>query len=69
MLTLSVVCHGLRDAETLKLEFDVSNQVDRDELLSLGDKNLVTIHDAVCELSGLDHLHSENRKKDAAEKK
>lgn len=69
MLTLSIVCNGLRDGETLKLEFDISNQVDRDELMSLGDKNLVIMHDAICELSGLDHLHSEYRKKDAAEKK
>lgn len=68
-LTLSVVCHGLRDEETRKLEFDISNQDDREELMSLGDKNLVLIHDAVCELSGLDHLHSEYRKKEAAEKK
>ncbi len=69
ILTLSIVCHGLRDAETLKPEFEISNQTDRDELMSLGDTNLMIMHDAICELSGLEHLTTENRNKDAAEKK
>lgn len=62
ILTLTVVCAGLRD-ENGKLEYNVADPDDRTELLSLGDMNIRKIHEAVCELSGLDYLVKGNEKK------
>lgn len=62
-LTLTIVCAGLRDEETGELAFKVQEQADRDELMSLGDGNVRKIHEAICEISGLDYLAKGNEKK------
>ena len=62
-LTLTIVCAGLRDEETGQLEFKVQEQADRDELMSLGDGTIRKLHEAICEISGLDYLIQNNQKK------
>lgn len=62
-LTLTVVCAGLRDEKTGELEFKVENTADRDELMSLCDGNVAKIYDAICEISGLDHMKKDQPKK------
>ena len=61
-LTLTIVCAGLRDEETGQLEFKVQEQADRDELMSLGDGTIRKLHEAICEISGLDYLIQNNQK-------
>ena len=62
-LTLTIVCGGLRDEETGELEFKVQEQADRDELMSFGDGTIRKLHEAICEISGLDYLVKNNQKK------
>lgn len=62
-LTLTVVCAGLRDETTGELEFKVAEIKDRDELMKMGDSDVVKIYDAICEISGLDHMKKDKPKK------
>lgn len=62
-LTLTIVCGGLRDEETGELEFKVTEPQDRDELMQLGDGAIRKLHEAICEMSGLDYLVKSNEKK------
>jgi len=62
-LTLTIVCAGLRDEETGELEFNVTEPKDREELMQLGDGALRKLHEAICEMSGLDYLLKSDQKK------
>lgn len=61
-LTLTIVCAGLRDEETGELAFKVSEPQDRAELMQLGDGTIRKLHEAICEISGLDYLINNQKK-------